>query len=223
MKERVDVKLDELSICDFVDELSSSKATPGGGSVAALCGALGAALSAKVAGLTRGKEKFKDRWASMEEIKSITDLLRIHFLGLVQQDADSYQAVMASLKLPRETEQQKNSRQEAMQASLKKAAKVPMETLRASQGLMEMAQQAFEQGDPIAITDAGAAVHLAYAAGQIAASNVRINLSQIEDQGFRLECSREVEDKLARLKALFAEMEGYVDAQLKRGSGVRNK
>jgi len=217
------LKLDELSIREFMNELSLAKATPGGGSVAALCGALGAALSAMVAGVTRRKEKFKDTWASMEEIARRSDRLREHLLGLVQGDADAYQQVMAALKLPKETEQQSISRRKALQAALKKAAEVPLETLRASEGLMEIAQQAVEQGDPNAITDAGAAVHLSYAAGGIAAYNVRINLSQIEDEGFRLECSREVEDRLVRLNALFAEMEGYVSEQLKSGIGESGK
>ena len=213
------MKLDELSVRDFIDELSFAKATPGGGSVAALCGALGAALSAMVAGLTGAKEKFKDRWATMAEIKRKANLLRTHFLGLVQEDTDAYQEVVAALKLPRKTEQQRSSRGEALQAALKKAATVPLETLRASEGLMEIAQQAVEQGDPITVTDAGAAVHLAYTAGQIAAYNVRVNLSQIEDEGFRLECSREVEDRLTRLKARFAEMEDRLDTKLKGGNG----
>ena len=209
------MKLDELSVRDFVDELSSAKATPGGGSVAALCGALGAALSAMVAELTSGKEKFKDKWTSVEGIKSRADRLRTNYLDLVQKDTDAYQEVMAALKLPRETERQRISRRGALQASLKKAAAVPLETLRASEGLMEIARQAVEQGDPITITDAGAAVHLAYTAGEIAAYNVRINLSGIEDEEFCLECSREIEDRLARLKALFAEMEGHLSDQIR--------
>jgi len=211
------LKLDELTVRDFVDELGFTTATPGGGSIAALCGALGAALSAMVAGLTRRKERFKDKWASMEGITSRAGRLKEIFLDLVQQDADAYQEVVAALKLPRENDEQGISRREAVQASLKKAAEVPLETLRASEELMEIAQQAVEQGDPITITDAGAAVHLAYAAGVIAAYNVRINLSQIEDKGFRLECSREVEERLALLKACFEEMEGHINDRLMRG------
>jgi formiminotetrahydrofolate cyclodeaminase len=209
------LKLDELSVRDFLDELSSATAAPGGGSVAALCGALAAALSAMVAGITGGKEKFKDKWPSMEEITSRADLLREHFLALIQQDTDAYQEVVAVLKIPRETEQQRISRQKALQAALKKAAKVPMETLRASEGLMEMAQQAIEQGNPIAITDAGAALQLAYTAGQIAAYNVRINLSQIEDEGFCLECSREIEERINKLNSVLNKMDEYINAQLR--------
>jgi len=214
-KEGIVLKLVELSVRDFVHELSSAAATPGGGSVAALCGALSAALSAMVAGLTRGKEKFNDRWASMEGITSRAGRLREHFLDLVQQDTDAYEEAMASLKLPRETDEQVVLRRKAFQASLRKAAEVPLETLRASEELMEIAQQAVEQGEPITITDAGAAVQLVYAAGVIAAYNVRINLSQIEDEGFRLECSREVEERLTRLKARFDDTEGYLKDKLK--------
>jgi formiminotetrahydrofolate cyclodeaminase len=217
------LNLDELSIREFIDELSSPKATPGGGSVAALCGALGAALSAMAAGLTVGKEKFKDTWASMEEIAGRADRLRVHFLGLVQQDADAYQEVVAALKLPRETEQQRISSRKALQAALKKAATIPLETLRASEGLMGIAQQAVEQGDPNVITDAGAAVHLAYNAGEIAAYNVRINLAQIEDEGFRLEYSHEVEERINKLTAVLNKMDEYINAQLKRGNGETEK
>jgi formiminotetrahydrofolate cyclodeaminase len=211
------LKLAELSIRDFVNKLGSATATPGGGSVAALCGALGAALSAMVAGLTRGKEKFKDRWTSMEVITSRADRLREIFLVLVQQDTDAYQEVLAALKLPKEMDEQRISRRQAVQESLKKAAEVPLETLRASEEVMEIAQLAVRQGDPITITDAGAAAHLAYAAGAIAAYNVRINLSEIEEEEFRLECSQELEDRLARLKARFDEMEGYLKNQLRQG------
>ena len=213
------MKLDELSIRAFVEELRSPKATPGGGSIAALCGVLGAAVSAMAAGITRGKEKFKDRWTSMEELARRADELREHLLGLVQQDTDAYQEVVGALRLPRETEQQRILRREAVQASLKEAALVPLETLRTSVTVMEIAQQAVEHGDPITVTDAGAAVHLAHTAAVIAAYNVRINLSQIEDERFRRECSREVEERISRLKALFAEVEGYVHEKLKRGNG----
>jgi len=209
------LKLVELSVRDFVHELGSAKATPGGGSVAALCGALGAALSAMVAGLTRKKERFEDKWHSMEEITGRADRLREHCLGLVQQDTDAYQEVVAALRLPRETDEQGILRREAVQASLKKASAVPLETLRAAEEVMEIAQQAVEQGDPVTITDAGAAVHLAYAAGMIAAYNVRINLSQIEDEGLRFECSQELEERIARLKARFDEMERHLDTRLK--------
>jgi formiminotetrahydrofolate cyclodeaminase len=215
MKEGVGLKLDKLTVRDFVDELGSAEATPGGGSIAALCGALGAALSGMVAGLTRRKERFKDRWHSMEGIASGADRLREHCLGLVQQDTDAYQEVVAALRLPRETDEQGILRREAVQASLKKASAVPLETLRAAEEVMEIAQQAVEQGDPITITDAGAAVHLAYAAGMIAAYNVRINLSQIEDEGLRLECSREVEERIHRLKRMLDTMNEYMNVKLK--------
>jgi formiminotetrahydrofolate cyclodeaminase len=159
----------------------------------------------------------------MEEITTRADRLREHLLGLVQGDTDAYQEVLASLKLPRETEHQRLTRREAIQASLKRAASVPLEILRASEGLMEIAQQSVEHGDHIAITDAAAAVCLAYTAGVIAAYNVRINLSDIVDEGFRSDCSREIDERLARLNARFTDTEGYVNAQLKRGKREEEK
>jgi formiminotetrahydrofolate cyclodeaminase len=210
------LKLDELSVREFVEELSSPKATPGGGSIAALCGVLGAALSAMVAGVTKRKKKYQDRWTSMEELLSKANRLREHLLVLVQQDTDAYQEVVAAHKLPNDTDEQRMVRREAVQASLRKAVLVPLETLRASEGLMTIAQQAAEHGDPITITDAGAAGHLAHTAAVIAADNVQTNLSLIEDERFRLECSREVEERIPRLRASVAEMEGYVSDRLKR-------
>lgn len=209
------MKLDQLSIRDFVKELSSADATPGGGSVAALCGALGAALSGMVSELTKGREKFRDIWETMEEVKQSADLLTVRFLTLVQEDTDAYQEVIATLKLPKETEEQKASQQAAMQGAMKKAATVPLETLRASEKLIHIAKKAVEQGNPIAITDAGAAVYLARAAGAIAAYNVRINLSGIKDEKFCLEYTKEVDERLERLEAILDEMDGYMDAQLR--------
>jgi len=212
------LKLDDLSVREFVEELSSSKPTPGGGSTAALCGVLGAALSSMVAGITRKKEKFKDRWPLLEELASSSKQLKEQLLSLVQQDTDAYQEVVSALKLSRETEQHRIARRETIQKSLQQAAAVPLQTLRASETLMDTAKQAVAQGDPITVTDAGAAVHLAYAAGMIASYNVRINLSQIEDEEFRFQAFREVEERVSRLKALLAEMESYVSEQLKAES-----
>ncbi|MFW6147346.1 MAG: cyclodeaminase/cyclohydrolase family protein [Thermodesulfobacteriota bacterium] len=209
------MKLDELSVREFIEKLGSSQPTPGGGSIAALCGVLGAALSSMVAGITRKKERFRDRWACMEKLASSSEQLKEQLLSLVQQDTDAYQKVVSALKLSRQTEQERIARRKAMQASLQQAAAVPLETLRASETLMELAQQAAAQGDPITVTDAGAAVYLAYAAGAIASYNIRINLSQIQDEEFRLQVADELEERFIRLKALFAEMERYLDSHVK--------
>jgi formiminotetrahydrofolate cyclodeaminase len=208
------LKLDHLSLRNFVQELSSGSATPGGGSAAALCGAMGAGLSAMVARFTGGKEKFRDAWERMEGIKQGSGELAERFLVLVQEDTDAYGEVLAALRLPKETEAKKTFREEALQKALKKASSVPLETLRASERLIQMAKEAVEKGNPNTLTDAAAAVHFAHVAGIIAAYNVRINLSSLKDDVFVGGCKREVEEILERIEALSAEADRYVNARL---------
>ena len=208
------MKLDQLSVRDFVAELGSDNPTPGGGSVAALCGALGAALSAMVSRLTVDREKFKETWPSMEEVKKTADELVARFLDLVQEDTDAYQKVMAAFQLPKETEEEKASRQAAIEEAMKRAATVPLETLRASERLVGIAREAVQGGNPNAITDAGAAVQLANATAVVASYNVRINLSRIKDEAFVAACEKEVDETLKRLETLFADVDGNANIYL---------
>jgi len=208
------VKLDQLSLRTFIKELSSGSATPGGGTVAALCGAMGASLSAMVARLTLGREEFRKAWERMEQVQEEADELAERFLLLAQQDTDAYREVIAALKLPRETEGEKSLREKALQKAMKKAASVPLETLRLSERLIGIAQEAVEHGNPVTLTDAGAAVHLAHSAARVAAYNVRINLSTLNDNSFVEGCKREVEEILGRMEPLLSEADRYVSAQL---------
>jgi formiminotetrahydrofolate cyclodeaminase len=209
------LKLDQLPLRTFMRELSSGSATPGGGSVAALCGAMGASLSAMVARLTLGREEFRNAWEGMKQVQEEADELAERFLLLAQQDTDAYQEVIAALKLPRETEGEKSYREESLQKAMKKAASVPLETLRLSERLIGIAQEAVEHGNPVTLTDAGAAVHLAHAAARVAGYNVRINLATLKDNSFVEGCKREVEEVLGRMEPLLSEADGYVRAQLR--------
>ena len=208
------LKLDQLTVRNFIQELGSGSATPGGGSAAALCGAMGAALSAMVARFTAGREQFRSAWGMMEGIKQGSDELAERFLALFQEDTDAYQEVLKALRLPKEVEEEKAVRQEALQNAMKKASSVPLETLRVSERLIQMAKGAVEQGNPSTVTDAVAAVHFASAAATVAAYNVRTNLSSLKDDVFVDGCKREVEEILERIEALLAEADGYVNTQL---------
>ena len=104
------MNLDQLSVREFIGELSSDNPTPGGGSVAALCGAVGAALSAMVANLTVDREKYEQTRETMDEVKKTAEKLSARFLALMQEDSDTYQTVMAAFELPRETDDQMASR-----------------------------------------------------------------------------------------------------------------
>jgi len=206
------VKFADLSVRDFIAALGAGTPTPGGGSAAALCGALGSALAAMVAGLTLGKERYRDGWATMEEVRRAADELGRRFLDLVQEDADAYQGVLASLRLPKATDEEKASRQTALQDALKRAASVPLESLRASERLAHLAKTAVEKGNPSALTDAGAALHLARAAAAIAAANVKVNLADIVDDQFVAECMRELEERVRQAEALVETGNGFVNS-----------
>lgn len=208
------MKLTDMSVRDFIAELGAGTPTPGGGSVAALCGALGSALAAMVARLTLGKERYRERWGTMEEVREAADELGRSFLDLVQDDTDAYQGVLASLRLPKTTEGEKASRQTAIQDALKRAASVPLETLRASERLAHLAKASVEKGAPRAFTDAAAALHLALAAAGIAAANVKVNVAHIVDDRFVNERLSVVEESLRRVDALFDAVDGYVSSVL---------
>ena len=208
------MRLDQLTVREFIEELGSGSATPGGGSAAALCGAMGAALSAMVAKFTGGREKFRDVWAKMEGIKQGSEELARHFLALAQEDTDAYREVLSALRLPKEAEEEKAVRGEALQKALEEASRVPLETLRLSERLIGIARDAVERGNPDTVTDAAGAVHLAHAAATVAAYNVRINLSRLKDDAFVEGCKREVGEILERVEVLRAQADRFVNAHL---------
>ena len=209
------MKLDQLSVREFITELSSGNPTPGGGSVAALCGALGAALSAMVANLTVEREKYEQTWKSMEEVKKTAGDLSARFLELMQEDSDTYQKVITAFELSKETEEQNASREAAIEEAMKQAAAVPLETLRASEKLIRVARDAMRGGNPNAITDAAAAVQLANTTAVVASYNVQINISRIKDQAFVAKCEKEVTEILNRQEALISDMDGSANIYLK--------
>jgi formiminotetrahydrofolate cyclodeaminase len=208
------VKLDQLSVQEFIAELSSGNPTPGGGSVAALCGALAAALSTMVANLTVHREKYEQTRKSMEEVRMTAATLSTRFLALMQEDSETYQKVMAAFELPRETEAQITSRQAAIEEAMKKAAAVPLETLRASEELIRVARDAVRGGNPNAITDAAAAVQLANTTAVVASYNVQINISRIKDQAFVGKCEKELTEILKRQEALLSDVDGSANVYL---------
>jgi formiminotetrahydrofolate cyclodeaminase len=167
-----------------------------------------------VSKLTVGRERFKQTWQSMEEVKQKAEELTGRFLELVQEDTDAYQKVMAAFGLSKETEEEKASRQAAIEEAMKQAATVPLETLRAAEKLGGIAREAIQRGNPNAITDAVAAVQLANTTAVVASYNVQINLSHIKDQTFVASCEKEVDEVLKRLDTLFADVDGNTNIYL---------
>ena len=208
------MKLVESSVQDFVGKLAERTPVPGGGSAGALCGALGAALCTMVSSLTLGRDDSKPSWDEMKQIGKEAQALAAHFLDLVGRDAAGYQEVVAAARLPRNTKEEINVRHAALQGALKTAALVPLETLRAAEKLMRVAKPTIELGNPKAVTDAGAALHLGRAAAAVAMANVRINLLAIEDEAFVGACRQEMGELIKSVNRLFEGTDRYFELQL---------
>ena len=190
---------DEQTINNFLDELSSDSPAPGGGSAAALVGALGAALVSMVSNLTIGKEKFKENWAVMEEVRGGSGRLISEFARLMNEDTESFKAFMAAARLPKDTDDQKASRRTAMELASKNATEVPLRTLESCAEMAALALKAVRLGNPNTASDAGSAALLAAAAGRAAAYNARINLSGIKDLEFIAQAKRRMSGALTSL------------------------
>jgi formiminotetrahydrofolate cyclodeaminase len=168
-------------VSDFSGELASASAAPGGGSAAALAGALGASLVAMVCRLTIGRKNYERVSAELEALLPRAEQRRLELLELIDADANAYEQVMAAYKQPRESENDKHSRAKAIQSALKGAAEVPFRVAAACADVLEMSVLPAGQGNKNAASDAGAAALLAEAGLRAAVLNVEINLGLIED------------------------------------------
>ncbi|MBN2076074.1 MAG: cyclodeaminase/cyclohydrolase family protein [Dehalococcoidales bacterium] len=188
-------KLTDKSVTSFLNELASSTPAPGGSSVAALSGALGGALISMVNNLTIGKEKYAAVQDDISALLDKSERLRKNLTDLLEEDVEAYTKLSQTMKMPRETEEQKNIRAAAMQKALKDAADVPMRIAEACASIMDLCRPAAEKGNINAISDVGVGILMAEAGLRSAALNVLINLSMIKDDKFVSE-SRVKLDKL---------------------------
>jgi formiminotetrahydrofolate cyclodeaminase len=186
----------------FMDRLASSFPEPGGGSVAALSGALGAALVSMVSNLTVGKQKYRDVQPQARTLLEESERLRAVMQELMQRDTEAYGALSEVYKMPKETENEKSARSEAIQGALKKACEVPFNIGIRSFDIAKLARQAVEIGNAAAVSDAGMAVVLAYACAECAALNVRINLKGIKDEEYNRGARSQIEQVLKQMKDL---------------------
>ena len=170
------------SVSGFVASVASSEPTPGGGSVAAHAGALGAALAQMVAGLTVGRKKYAAVDERFKAIAQEAAALGARLATLVDLDAKSYAAVSGAYKMPKDTPEQTTIRDAAITAALIGASEVPLETARACAKVAALAAEAAEKGNSNAVSDAGVSALLAEAACRGAAYNVRINVNALTDK-----------------------------------------
>jgi formiminotetrahydrofolate cyclodeaminase len=186
----------------FLDKLASSSPEPGGGSVAALTGSLGAALVSMVANLTLGKEKYKDVQPQIEQLLKESEKLRQELQDLIQKDTEVYGGLSEVYKMPKSTDAEKAARTARMQDALKLACQVPFEIGLKSLDVAKLALRAAEIGNVGAVSDAGVAVLLAQACAQSAALNVKINVNSIKDESYTKPTWSRMQQVLADVAAL---------------------
>jgi glutamate formiminotransferase/formiminotetrahydrofolate cyclodeaminase len=186
------------SLSGFVASVASPSPVPGGGSVAALAGALGGALVQMVAGLTVGKKKYAAVDAQMKELSLDAAALVNELSALVARDAAAYAAVSAAHKLPKEPESAAAARSAAVTQALLAAAAVPLETAHACARVAELAATVAAKGNTNAASDAGVAALLAEAACKGASYNVRINVASLDDKALGAGMLEEVRAHVAR-------------------------
>lgn len=192
-------------ISDFLNELSSDSPTPGGGSVAGLCGAIGGALVSMVANLTLGREKYVAVQDRMADLVEKAQAMQRRYLDLAERDMEAFRAYMKALKMPRTTDEERNARAASLAVAARDATAVPLETVELSEALMKLALEALEHGNKNAASDAVAAAQIANATAQIASYNVRINLPGIGDANFRDAAVSRMESTMGRIESLLAE------------------
>ena len=184
----------DKKINNFLDELASNSPTPGGGSVAALAGALGAALVSMVGNLTMGKKKYEDVEEDIKKIISSSEKLRYELSQLIEEDVKAFNNFMATYKMPKETEDEKKIRAEKIQESLIEAAKVPLKVAYKCLDILSLSKEVAEKGNINVVSDGGVAVLMAEAALERAILNVKINLRMIKDEKVRTELSSSIKE-----------------------------
>ena len=197
-------QIKDTAIEPFLDQLASSAATPGGGSAAAIIGAMGAALVSMVCNLTIGKKKYADVEGELKDVLAKTEALRKRLTAMIQDDVKAFDAVMGAYGMPKETDADKAARDKAIQAALRLATDVPLACARAAREVIDLAAIASDKGNLNVISDAGVGVLAGYAALRSAALNVFTNARMITDKTF-------AEAKLKELNQLLAGAEGATE------------
>jgi formiminotetrahydrofolate cyclodeaminase len=185
-------QLTNLTLTEFTDALCSDGMAPGGGSAAALAGALGGALAVMVTRLTLGRAKYAAHQDEMAVVEVRADLLKTKLLALVDADTAAYNQVAAAYKLPKDTDAQKVARAAVVQSAFRTATEVPLATAEACAEVLTLAGQVAAHGNRNAASDAAVAALLAHAGLRGAVRNVRINLGSLQDKAFRTRAEHRV-------------------------------
>ncbi len=192
----------EKTLKGFLDELASSSPTPGGGSVSALAGSIGASLLEMVCSLTIGKEKFKQFEGEVTAVKTEAGALKMKLYDLIEKDTKAFDMVMESFRLPKGTDEEKQKRSEAIQQATREATNVPLATAQGCLEILRKIASIVEKVNPNAISDIGVATLCAHSGSEGAALNVYINIPSIKDQSFKEDAEKRIEEIRKESRAL---------------------
>ncbi len=195
--------LADMYLKEFLDKTASNAPVPGGGSIAALSGAIAAALTEMVANLTIGKKKYVEVEEEMKTIAATFTDYRNKLVQDIDRDSDAFNEVMAAFKLPKETEEEKATRNAVIEAATKKATLVPLEVAKDTFKMLATIEIVVEKGNQNAVSDGAVAAMMARTAVLSALYNVEINLGSLQDEAFVAEMKKEV----AELRQQVAEAE----------------
>ena len=209
------MKLAELTVTGFADIVSSDAPAPGGGSCAALYGAIGAALTAMVGGLTHGRKKYAEYAEHAAEVEAKGNELKTRLLDVMDRDTDAFNVVSAAFGMPKDTDEQKAERSAAIQNGLKGCTKTPMEMMELIDETLTLAHSLLGRFNDTSASDLGVAFLSLKAGIQGAWLNVLINVGSLKDQEFAAEYRARGEKLLAHALPLadecYAEIVKLID------------
>ena len=175
-----------MTVAQLLAALSSSEPTPGGGTAAAIAGAMGTSLLVMVTGLAKSKSNTDEEKAALAKARAALEPITAQLTQLADHDTAAFNAVMDAYRLPKGTDAEKAARTAAIQQAMRGATVVPLDTLRACVNAIAHGRAVADYGNRSASSDVGVAIGLLKAAAEGAAANVRINLGSLKDEAFKI-------------------------------------
>ncbi len=203
-----------MTLQEFADETASESPAPGGGSISAYMGALAAALGTMVANLSAHKAGWDNRWEEFSDYAEQGQALIKELTALVNEDTAAFNLIMAALGLPKNTDEEKKARAEALEKATLYAAEVPLRTMRAAMKTFPLLRAMAEKGNPASVSDAGVGALAARAAIKGAGLNVRINAAGLTDKGIAAELVKAAREIAAEADAQEAEIIKIVEEKI---------
>ncbi len=210
----VDGELVNKATYDFVDEVSRDTPAPGGGSVSALAGALGAALGAMVANLSIGKGEYDDRYEALCDLADRAQDLKDALVRGVDEDTQAFDSVIQGMRMPKDTPEEREARSAAIQEGYKTATLVPLKTVEQCRDALALCREMVTQAPEDMMSDVGTGALVARAGLMGAAYNVRINLKSIRDEGWGAEIRARLTELVEEGERLAREVEAFMEESL---------